>query len=355
MSAMWEFPSGASRMVAGPCTSIRHPAGAMNEFPSTVVRCVSAERTSLAAGGEVCRASAATSRTACMQPTISASPLVDQARNQRSPSCLMRGAQAFAGVAVEIFEKEDEIPPMRIVREDLRFARAARPIDRAVTFAIRDKEIDHAVGEPRRQAAEREHLHFTISAGSGHADAAAKSLLQFSERLDDEKARRKPNRAAPVAVAAFEPLDRLCRLVANRGVAEDEGMISMRFAQAPHSVWRKELFAVDHPGQQRFQLILIDDREHVCVVAVAVHRRHAAIDDLAPVLEKPLEVLAENIERLDPLFLEALDGVERNEAYQRAHAKRNSGAVGESQQIVEKAVLGVPQRLIAADHLHGGA
>src|SRR5918995_6249102 len=53
-NAMCELPSGGSRIVAGPRTSIRHPAGAMNLFPSTVVRGVSAARTSLALAAGVC-------------------------------------------------------------------------------------------------------------------------------------------------------------------------------------------------------------------------------------------------------------------------------------------------------------
>src|SRR5688500_11279893 len=45
-SAMCESPSGAARMVAGPRTSTRQPAGAMNVLPATVVRRVSAASTS---------------------------------------------------------------------------------------------------------------------------------------------------------------------------------------------------------------------------------------------------------------------------------------------------------------------
>src|SRR5215211_5912377 len=43
---MWESPSGAARMVAGPRTSTRQPAGAMNVLPATVVCGVSAASTS---------------------------------------------------------------------------------------------------------------------------------------------------------------------------------------------------------------------------------------------------------------------------------------------------------------------
>src|SRR5438445_3161524 len=91
------------------------------------------------------------------------------------------------------------------------------------------------------------------------------------------------------------------------------------------------------------------------VVAVAVHRGHAAIDDVAAMLQEPREILAEDCKRLDPLLFEAFDGVERNQSDQGPNTKWNRRPVWKAQQVVEKPILLVPQRAIAANHLHGRA
>src|SRR5438128_1022235 len=78
----------------------------------------------------------------------------------------------------------------------------------------------------------------------------------------------------------------------------------------------------------------------------------AVVDNVAAMFEKPLQVLAKDIERFNPPLLQAFDGVERNEADQRSHPEGNDVSVGKSQQVVEEAILLVPQRPAAALHLH---
>src|SRR5439155_15051225 len=175
--------------------------------------------------------------------------------------------------------------------------------------------FDEAVGEPRGHAAQRQHLDCTISAGRRgcHANAPAERLLEFSERLDDQKIRREPYRSAPVAVTTLEPFDRLGGLVPNRCIAECKWMVAMRFAHAPDSERRQKLVRVDPAREQRFDLFLIDDRQDMRVVAVAMHGRDTAVDDLAPMVQEPVEILTEDTERLDPFFFEPLNSVERNE------------------------------------------
>ena len=129
----------------------------------------------------------------------------------------------------------------------------------------------------------------------------------------------------------------------------------MHFAQAAHAVRREELVRIDHARQQVLQLVLIDHREDVRDAAVVAHRLHALLDDVAAVLHEPFEVFAEDVERLDPLQFQPLDGVERDETDQRADAERNGVAVGEAQQVIEERVRVVPQRRRAANHLHGRA
>src|SRR5215212_1823885 len=77
----------------------------------------------------------------------SLSPFVDQIGNQPGPAGLVRGAEAFAGVAVEVFVEEDEVLPMRVVREELGLARSARAVERAIAIRVRQEDVDHPVGQ----------------------------------------------------------------------------------------------------------------------------------------------------------------------------------------------------------------
>src|SRR5438132_939574 len=70
----------------------------------------------------------------------------------------------------------------------------------------------------------------------GYAHRSAECFFQFAQRLDDQEARRKPYRSAPVAVAAFEFHDCFSGLVADRFVAEDEWVRLMEFAETAHAV-----------------------------------------------------------------------------------------------------------------------
>src|SRR5438105_2436072 len=84
---------------------------------------------------------------------ISRSPLINQTGDERGPSRLMRGAQAFAGVAVEVFVEEEQILPVRVMREQLRFACATRTEDGPIAVRIANEDMDETIGEARCQSA----------------------------------------------------------------------------------------------------------------------------------------------------------------------------------------------------------
>ena len=110
----------------------------------------------------------------------------------------MRGAQAFAGVAVEVFMEEEQVLPVRVMGEELRFAGAARAVDGPVAVRITNEDMDETIGQARGQSAEGEHLYLAIAARSrghhrggirfaiveGDAYAAAERLLQLTKGLD---------------------------------------------------------------------------------------------------------------------------------------------------------------------------
>ena len=298
----------------------------------------------------------------------------------------MRRAEAFACLGVEVLEEQDEVLPVRIVREELRRGRSARAVHRPIAAGIRQKDVDHAVGQSRGETGQRDRLRrgrcrgpdrhpARACAGSdpftgarvgrpgggdrtvaffrhGHAHVAAEPLLQLAQRLDHQERCREPHRPAPVAVAALQPRARFSRLVADRRASERERMLLVKLAQAAHAERGEKLVRVDEAAQEVLQLVLIDDREHVRVRVVIVNGRHAALDDLGAMLDEPVHVLPEDGEGLDPLFLETLDRVQRNEPDQRPYPERHTAPVAEPQDVVEEPILGVPEGAVAADHLH---
>ena len=77
-------------------------------------------------------------------------------------------------------------------------------------------------------------------------------------------------------------------------------------------------------------------------------------DLLLAVLEEPVEVAPELLERLDPALFQPLDREQGDQADQRADPELVEPAVGVAEDVVEEAVLLVPERVIAVAHvLHG--
>src|SRR3954447_187687 len=81
----------------------------------------------------------------------SSSPLVDQVGDEPRPAGLVRGAEAGAGVAVEVLEELQIVAPVRIV---LKFRGRTEGAPSAVGTAR--EETDHPVGELARHVARRQ-------------------------------------------------------------------------------------------------------------------------------------------------------------------------------------------------------
>ena len=168
---------------------------------------------------------------------------------------------------------------------------------------------------------------------------------ELAQRLDDEERRREPDRPAPVRVAALELRGRLGRLVRHAAPVPLERLRLVQLRQRADAVARQELALVVDVAEQPAQLRGVDDREQVGRLAVGpLDRVDHLVDQLAAVLEEPVEVRRELLERLDPLELEPLDREQRDQADQRADAELLRAAVGVAQHVVEEPVLAVEQR-----------
>ena len=113
-------------------------------------------------------------------------------------------------------------------------------------------------------------------------------------------------------------------------------------------VWREELARIEQPMTGCGAVLQADDRQDVRLLVVVLAD---GVDDplrqIAAVLQEPVEVGAELLERLDPAPLQPLDGEQRDQPDQRADAKlRHRSAVGIAEHVVEEAVLFVPELVI---------
>ncbi len=118
-----------------------------------------------------------------------------------------RGAQALAGLAVEVLVEQHQVAQVRVLG-------VARVVAVAGTLPVRagQEEAQQApaefVARPRRASA-------SLPDPVGHStlEAVAVEVVVALQRLDQQVVEREPDRPAPVGVAAEEPRSRLARLV----------------------------------------------------------------------------------------------------------------------------------------------
>src|SRR4030088_3276643 len=118
----------------------------------------------------------------------------------------MARAQTCSIVTVEVFIKEDMVPEMRITLEFLSAAKYRSP----ALLVPQEK-----AGEPPGQV--RSHIgtvhHDARTLGTFHLHLIAEIVMIPLERFDHQKVHRKPDRPAPIGVAAEYSSGRLGRLV----------------------------------------------------------------------------------------------------------------------------------------------
>src|ERR1017187_9116023 len=81
------------------------------------------------------------------------SPLVNQGGDEGGPAGLMRGAEAFASVAVEKFVKEQIVAPVRVVLKLF-----LRTVNGPLSILISHEQRDQTIGKAIRHFFERDFL-----------------------------------------------------------------------------------------------------------------------------------------------------------------------------------------------------
>src|ERR1700737_1921745 len=167
----------------------------------------------------------------------------------------MRGPDAGAVVAVEILVEQQIVAPVRIGLEFLRPAE-----HRSATILPSSKEAAQTPGDLLADF-KQGHLH----ARSGRAldrECVAVVQIKLSQRADQQRVDRHPDRPAPIGVAAkypgagfgglvFHPVFRATR-------AEYIGLVAVSARQGPYAMLAEELVGIEHTGQHAPKLLFVD-------------------------------------------------------------------------------------------------
>src|SRR5260370_23472517 len=107
----------------------------------------------------------------------------------------MAGAQSSSVIPVEIFVKQNQVSPPRIILEFLQ-----RAINRPSSVLVAQKNVRQRT---RYFSAHIPQRHLLARAGGTlHAEAISIIMMKFLQRFDHQKIRRKPNRPSPIGIPA---------------------------------------------------------------------------------------------------------------------------------------------------------
>src|SRR5262249_15811911 len=218
------------------------------------------------------------------------STLLQQLGDQRGPSGLVARADRRAGVAVEILVKRNQIVPVRIGLKTRVVAE-----DRPAADRILQEDSRQPPRQLGRHLAERQH-----PAGTGRdldPIVVAEIVMELLQRFDDQEIDWKPDRSAPVRVAAEQTGRRFGRLVVDPVVVAVDGehirMVTVNPRDRSDAEGRQELALVEHHAQDATQSVAIDNREQAALTASwRLHARHVP-GEIGTMFDEPFEALAE--------------------------------------------------------------
>src|ERR1700758_3486237 len=131
-------------------------------------------------------------------------------RDQTGPPGLMRGADAAAAVAVKVLIEKNVVAEVWIVLPPCR----VMSVERAAPARITQENAREPHGELVGNLIECQEA--SGAGGAFDLEVVAVVVVKLLQRLDDQEVHGKPDRSAPVGIAAEEARVGLGRLVAHR-------------------------------------------------------------------------------------------------------------------------------------------
>src|SRR6266851_1558398 len=284
--------------ITGPATPMHPPStlirGAPSRKASTALSRLSSSRLGRVVSRTIVIAAVSkTARSVLVPPTsparIMAPPgllpaLLEQLGHEPRPAGLMAGAYAGPIVAVEVLVEEDEVAPVRIPVENLRPA-----VDRATAVLARQEEVREP---PRQLGRHLPEVDLVVRAGGTRdLEIVAEEMVEFLERLDEEKVHGKPHRPAPVRIAAEHARRGLRGLVVDAVLLavdlQDVGMVPVVAGERADAVVREELVFVQHVPEHSRELVARHDRQHEAPPAARLVDEGEVLAELGIVLDEP--------------------------------------------------------------------
>src|SRR4029077_7762915 len=156
--------------------------------------------------------------------------------------------------AVEVFVEKDQIAPVGIGLKLLHTPKHGT----AAVVALQEY-AGHAARRFSRPLPQSEHP--PRPGGALYLEILAQVVMELLQRFDQQVVHRKPDRTAPVRVAAEQPGGGLSRFVV-RAVfhavyAKPVRVVAMELREATNAVRREKLAFVQHELQNAAQLVLV--------------------------------------------------------------------------------------------------
>ena len=168
----------------------------------------------------------------------------DQPDDERSPTGLVTGAEAFTGLGVKILVEQHQVLPRGIIIVTFGDAPAET---RSITIRIFLEDGDQAFADEICDLIQGQFMARTSR--SFDLEGVPVEMVIALERFDDEEVDGKPDRAAPVRVAAEHPAVALARDIADfmilATVVEPEGLLLMDLAEGADAKAAEELLFID--------------------------------------------------------------------------------------------------------------
>src|ERR1700746_1849268 len=137
-------------------------------------------------------------------------------------------------------------------------------------------------------------------------------------------------------------------------MSENEGMFYMVFGHASDPIIGQEFMRAEEPLQHATQLPFVHNREFVLLLAFDVMT--ATFGQVPAIIHEPQKVVAKLFEGINIFKFQCFGSIKRDDADQGTHAELLNAPVWKPKDIVEEAIILVPERVISAAHiLHGGS
>ena len=198
--------------------------------------------------------------------------VLQQSHSERRPTGLMACAKTAAGFAVEVFVEQNEITPVRVGAVFVNFS-----VTRALASFIRQKDAREPARKLLRDFLECEH--FSRTYWTLYFQLIAIEMVVAFERFDEQVIDRKPDRAAPVRVAAEKVAGAFAGHVIHAMFlvprSEDVGFVAMDARDRAQSVGREKFVFIEHVAQQAHEPVVGRRSKH----PVAEMRARFAVGD----------------------------------------------------------------------------